>query len=66
METGFGMDTSRQYLKDTRQSLAKMVVMGKNLKNDIRRIYGFYDGRYVRQMRAYQYDNYCEIDPSGR
>ena len=38
--TGFGMDTSRQHLKDTLGNPSENGGYGKNLKNDIRRIYG--------------------------
>ncbi len=61
--TGFGMDTSRQYLKDTLGNPSENGGYGKNLKNDIRRIYGSMVGMSGRGESIPQYDNYCEIDP---
>ena len=61
---GFGMDTMRKYILDEFGKPSPNGGYGKDLKKDIRRIYGSTLGMSGRGESVPQYNNYCEIDPN--
>lgn len=62
---GAGMETMRQYVKDEFGNPGTNGGYGAGLKKDIRRFYGATIGMAGRGESVPQYENYCEIDPSG-
>ncbi len=61
--TGFGMDATRQYIKDEFGNPSPNGGYGKGLKQDIRKLYGSTVGISGRGESVAMYENYCEIDP---
>ena len=61
--TGFGMDATRQYIKDEFGNPSPNGGYGKGLKQDIRKLYGSSVGISGRGESVAMFDNYCEIDP---
>ena len=61
--TGFGMDATRQYIKDEFGNPSPNGGYGKGLKQDIRKLYGSAVGISGRGESVAMYENYCEIDP---
>jgi len=61
--TGFGMDATRQYIKDEFGNPSPNGGYGKSLKQDIRKLYGSSIGISGRGESVAMFDNYCEIDP---
>lgn len=62
--TGFGMDATRQYIKDEFGNPSPNGGYGKGLKQDIRKLYGSTVGISGRGESVAMYENYCEIDPN--
>jgi len=61
--TGFGMNATRQYIKDEFGNPSPNGGYGKGLKQDIRKLYGSTVGISGRGESVAMYENYCEIDP---
>lgn len=62
--TGFGMEATRQYVKDQFGNPSPNGGYGKGLKQDVRKLYGSTVGISGRGECIARYDNYCEIDPN--
>lgn len=60
--TGFGMDATRQYVKDQFGNPSPNGGYGKGLKQDVRKLYGSTVGISGRGECIARYDNYCEVD----